>query len=189
LQFGPVLDDIDLDAGEHLICHWYNVPEVEGGTLTLFKYTCGTETFVSEVDCQIEEDGKTFDLSYWTGAWVLVDTEVTDGAGRIQWTGLPDGEYWFAEHDGEWCHIASDNLKEDGPGVIVPAGEETVVHIYNCDDEPGKPGDTPKEYPNTGVPPQPATPAAPQGRRRRRITPTTVRQGYLPAIPATRHRP
>ena len=72
LQFGPVLDDIDLDAGEHLVCHWYNVPDDEGGDLTLIKYTCSTEEFVSEVDCQIEEDGKTFDLSYWTGTWDLV---------------------------------------------------------------------------------------------------------------------
>jgi len=150
--------EIDIDAGEHLTCHWFNVPQEDGGKLTLIKYTCSTETFVSEVDCEIEEDGKTFDLSYWSGTWDLVDTDTTDGFGRIQWTGLADGEYWFGEHDGEWCHIASDDLYADGPWVIVLDGQETVVHVYNCDGTPGKPGDTPTKYPNTGIPPEAAAP-------------------------------
>jgi sortase (surface protein transpeptidase) len=161
LQIGNVLDGIDLDAGEHLICHWYNVPGGEGGDLTLIKYVCATETFVDEVDCEIYEDGATFDLSYWTGTWDLVDTATTDGVGRIQWTGLEPGEYWFEEHDGEWCHIASDLLYEDGPWVIVNEGQETVVHIYNCD--PDWDATTiPQKYPNTGAPPSDGTPGATQ---------------------------
>jgi hypothetical protein len=35
----------------------------------------------------------------------------------------------------------------------VPTDQETVVHVYNCTGEPGKPGDTPTKYPNTGVAP------------------------------------
>jgi hypothetical protein len=169
LQFGPVLDDIDLDAGEHLVCHWYNVPEEDGGSLTLFKYTCSTEDFVSEVDCQIEEGGVTFDLLAWDGdSWEVIDTTVTDGFGRIGWTGLAPGDYWLNEHDGDWCHLASEQLANDDASLAVEDAQESIVHVYNCDGTPGDPGDTPTKYPNTGVPPEPATPVSSPRRHTRR---------------------
>ena len=140
--------DIDLASGEHITCHWYNVPEDDGGTVTVIKYTCSTATFVSEVDCQIEEDGVTFDLL--DGSDAVIATATTDGVGRITWTGLASGDYWLAEHGGEWCRIlAAPSTSEDTFGVN--DGQETLVEVWNCGGEPGTPGDTPTKYPNTGV--------------------------------------
>ncbi len=155
LQLGNVLE-IDIDAGEHLTCHWYNVPETEGGTLTVIKYICTTEAFVSDVDCEIEEDGKTFGLLRWNvddGVWEVIDTEVTDGVGQITWIGLEAGDYGLDEQDGEWCHLTTLPVFGEGDYFYVYENEETIVSVYNCDGEPGKPGDTPEKYPNTGVPP------------------------------------
>lgn len=155
LQMGNVLE-IDLDAGEHLVCHWYNVPDTEGGKLTVIKYTCSTETYVSEVDCQIDEDGETFDLLHWNvgeGVWEVIDTAVTDGVGQIIWVELDAGDYGLEEHDGEWCHLTTNPVFGPGDFFSVVEGEETVVRVYNCGGEPGKPGDTPTKYPNTGLPP------------------------------------
>jgi len=155
LQMGNVLE-IDIDAGEHLTCRWYNVPEPDGGTIIVLKYTCTTETFVSEVDCEIEEDGKTFDLLHWNvddGVWEAIDTQVTDGVGLIAWTELEAGDYGLDEQDGEWCHLTTLPVFGEGDFFYVYENEETIVSVYNCDGEPGKPGDTPEKYPNTGVPP------------------------------------
>ncbi|MBA2469591.1 MAG: hypothetical protein H0V37_09325 [Chloroflexia bacterium] len=155
LQMGNVLE-IDLDAGEHLVCHWYNVPEPGGGTIIVTKYTCTTETFVSEVECEIEEDGQAFDLLHWNvgeGVWEVIDTEVTDGVGVIAWIELEAGDYGLDEHDGEWCHLTTLPVFGEGDSFYVYENEETIVSVYNCDGEPGKPGDTPEKYPNTGVPP------------------------------------
>lgn len=155
LQLGNVLE-IDIDAGEHLTCYWYNVLESDGGKIIVTKYTCTTETFVSEVDCEIEEDGKTFDLLHWNagnGVWEVIDTEVTDGVGQNTWVELDGGDYGLDEHDGERCHLTTNPVFGLGDFFSVFEGEETTVSVYNCDGEPGKPGDTPEKYPNTGVPP------------------------------------
>jgi hypothetical protein len=156
LSQGNVLDSIEVDGGEHLTCHWYNVPESDSGSLTVVKYTCSTEVFVSDVDCEIEEDGITFDLLHWnvgTGTWDVTDTDVTDGFGKIQWIDVEPGDYGLDEHDGEWCHLRSDSLSNDGTWLDVVDGEDTVVEVFNCTGEPGTPGDTPTKYPNTGVQP------------------------------------
>lgn len=155
LQIGNVLGGIDVDAGEHLVCDWYNVPEDEGGKLTLIKYICSTETFVSEVDCEIHEDGATFDLLFWNtddGVWEIIDTDTTDGAGRIVWPDLSAGDYHLDEHDGEWCHFTTTPVFGPGEVFSVFEGDETVVEIYNCDS--GWTTTTiPREYPNTGAGP------------------------------------
>jgi hypothetical protein len=154
LSQGNVLDSIEVDAGEHLTCHWYNVPESHGGSLTVIKYTCSTEVFVSEVDCEIAEHGITFDLLKWDGAtWQVLDTQVTGGFGKIQWIDVEPGDYGLDEHDGEWCHLQTTPVFGPGDFFSVFEGEDTVVEIYNCTGEPGTPGDTPTKYPNTGVPP------------------------------------
>jgi hypothetical protein len=157
LEIGNELDDIDLDAGEHLVCHWFNVPEPDGGSLIVIKYTCATETFISKVECEIEEDGVTFDLLYWnpgTGQWDVIDTEVTDGFGRITWLPLDAGDYSLEEQGGDWCHLETSPVFGPGDGFSITDGNETVVEVYNCDGTPGIPGETPTKYPNTGVPQQ-----------------------------------
>lgn len=155
LHMGSVLE-IEIDAGEHLTCHWYNVPETEGGSLTVIKYACATETFVSEVDCQIYEGGKTFDLLHWNvddGVWEVIDTGVTDGVGQIVWTGLGAGDYGLDEHGGVWCRLTTSPVFGPGEFFSVLENEETTVSVYNCDGRSGEPGDTPTKYPNTGTGP------------------------------------
>ncbi len=151
LSTDNVLEDIDLDTGEHLVCDWYNVPD-DGGRLKVIKHICATETFVSEVDCEIFEDGATFDLLWWDGAaWQAIDTGTTDGFGLITWTDLDSGEYWLDEHDGEWCHIVA-APEGDEDSFPVADGEDTVVNVYNCDPD-WTTTTIPEKYPNTGAPP------------------------------------
>ena len=148
---------IDVSAGESIVCHWYNVPEDLGGRLTVYKYTCSTMTFVSEVDCELIETGVGFDLVMWDGySWGKASEGITDGGGMLSWGDLAPGEYWLDEQPGDWCHLTSEQISDDGNWLNVYDGDETVVRVYNCSSTPGdqgKPGKTPAKYPNTGVPP------------------------------------
>jgi sortase (surface protein transpeptidase) len=153
LAAGDTLD-VTLHAGEVVTCHWFNVPEIPGAGMTVVKYLCAGESFEHEVDCEIYEDGVTFDLVVRDGdAWVNVATATTNDHGTIAWSGLEPGHYWLSEHDGEWCHIASAHLSEDSTGIAIEESDEAVVKVYNCGAEPGKPGETPTKFPDTGVPP------------------------------------
>lgn len=152
---GNVLGGIDIHAGEHLTCDWYNVPETEGGKLTVIKYICSTEIFVSELECEIYEDGATFDLLFWNtddGIWEVVDTQTTDGSGMIVWPELPAGDYQLDEHDGAWCHFTTTPVFGPGEVFSVFEGDETIVEVFNCDS--GWTTTTiPEKYPNTGAEP------------------------------------
>jgi hypothetical protein len=164
LAMGNVLDGIDLDAGEHLTCHWFNVPATTGGDLTVVKYICASETFVDEVDCEIYEDGATFDLQRWDtveGSWQVVDTATTDGVGAIGWVDLTPGDYRLDEHDGVWCHLTTSPVFGPGDGFSVLDGEETDVTVYNCDPGWTTTGEIPSKYPNTGSPPDGPMPLGP----------------------------
>jgi hypothetical protein len=146
---------IAIGADESITCHWYNVPYDPDGKLTVIKYTCATLVYVSEVDCEVYEGGQGFDLAWWNGdAWEIVAEGTTSGAGSYTWNDLDAGEYWLDERDREWCSMRSEQLSGDGNWLNVYEGEETVVRIYNCTGEPGKPGPTPIKYPSTGVPPR-----------------------------------
>jgi hypothetical protein len=154
LSMGDTLD-INVGAGESIECYWYNVPgyDPDYGRITVYKYECSTKTYVSDVDCEVYEDGQGFDLVQWDGdSWEYVDTKTTDGAGKAMWINVESGEYWLDEHDGDRCHIASEQMSDDGNWINVYDNQETVVRVYNCSDTPGKPGKTPTKYPNTGVP-------------------------------------
>jgi hypothetical protein len=151
LQTGNVLE-IDIASGEHLVCHWFNVPETEGGDLVVVKYACTTEVYESEVDCEVYEGGQDFDLLLLdTGEWAIVDSATTDGVGRITWTGLEPGTYHVAEADREPCHIEASVPEEDDGGYALEGGEELLIEVYNCGYEPG--ADIPTKYPNTGTAP------------------------------------
>ena len=142
---------LTLAAGDHVSCHWFNVPTADSATLVIHKYTCSTLIFVAEVDCQVEEDGATFDLLAWDGdAWEVVATMTTDDYGRATFSDLDLADYKVQEHGGPWCQMVSDGLGADGVLSVAPKAA-TVVHVYNCDGTPGKPGKTPTKYPNTGV--------------------------------------
>ena len=152
LTTGDTLN-LAVGAGEDIACYWYNVPADPSGTLTVIKFECSTPTFVSEVDCEIYEGGQGFDLAQWDGdTWQVIATGTTDAWGRYAWTELDTGQYWVAEQEREWCQMTSEQLSADGNWLDVTVGQETMVKVYNCTGEPGKPGKTPAKYPNTGVP-------------------------------------
>ncbi len=150
LRYDDPQMSVFLEVGDHVTCHWFNVPEPDGGTVVLTKYICATEVFVSEVECQIEEGGVTFDLLDQNGT--VIATATTDAVGRITWTGLAPGDYWVAEHGATWCRIQA-SPSEGGDSFGVNAGMESVVNVWNCGAEPGNPGETPTTFPNTGVGP------------------------------------
>jgi hypothetical protein len=135
------------------VCDWFNFPAEDTASLTVHKYICSTKTFVSDVDCEVHESGATFDLLVREGElWDYAGTVATDGYGTATFGPVEPGQYWLDEHDGDWCHIASEDLSGDGESIEVEAGGETVIMIYNCAGIPGKPGEIPTSFPNTGVP-------------------------------------
>jgi sortase (surface protein transpeptidase) len=157
LSMGDTLA-IDVHAGDKIVCHWFNVPgyDPDYGRMTVEKYVCSTPSYVSEVDCEIYEDGATFDLVVWNGSdWVDVDTKTTDGAGKITWINLEPGRYWLDEHDHQWCAISSAQLDADEEYLQVSENQETVVKVYNCQIDSSTKGKQPTKYPNTGVGPSP----------------------------------
>jgi hypothetical protein len=59
---------------------------------------CTTETFVSDIECEIEPDEAGFDLLHWNGDdWQDMASGTTDGSGILRFTGLDAGEYWLDE--------------------------------------------------------------------------------------------
>src|SRR5665811_619188 len=158
---------VEVGAGESIVCHWYNVPEYEQGRLTVVKYQCSTMTWVSDVDCQIYEDGQTFDLVFWNGeSWEHHSTQSTDGEGQTTFVDLTPGEYWLDEQDRDWCRLTSEQISDNGNWLNVEGGQETVVLVSNCGSDPaseGKVGDIPAKYPNTGVGPDDVSPISPLG--------------------------
>jgi hypothetical protein len=162
LSIGASLE-LTIAAGDAIICQWFNVPETdpELGHLTVIKYVCSGPTYVSDVDCEIHENGVTFDLLTWNGSgWNLADTRTTNGSGTINWNNLAAGSYVLDEYGSEPCHATS-TFQDGSDHILVTPGEETVVKVYNCTD----PGETPVtgkpsvKYPNTGMAPTSMTPA------------------------------
>jgi LPXTG-site transpeptidase (sortase) family protein len=152
LSTGPSLD-IPLQSGDHIVCSWYNVPAPEGGTVTVIKYACVGEVFVSVDDCQIFEDGQGFALSHFNGStWEEVAFGTTNAQGVLSFTGLAEGLYQVDEIDGTWCHAVADSTNADGY-LVVGIGQETTLQVYNCGVKLLKV--PPTTYPNTGAGAQP----------------------------------
>jgi uncharacterized surface anchored protein len=105
---------------ETITCDWYNVPTSPHGQVTVIKYNCTTETFVSEVDCEIYEHGQGFELSWRDGAsWVFQADGTTDASGVLTFTDLQPGTWQLDEEDASWCAISSDDLSRDGSSLHV----------------------------------------------------------------------
>lgn len=163
LAVGNVLN-LTLGSGDQIVCNWYNVPEAapDTGALTIHKYICSTTTFVSDIQCETYEQGKTFEVT--GGGTALNGT--TNAHGIVTWTGVAAGAYTISEVDGQPCAIGAshpdansnpiDAVNADGT-VSVVNGAETVVSVYNCSSQPnpgGKlpnSGKLPTKYPNTGA--------------------------------------
>jgi rRNA maturation protein Nop10 len=159
LQFDSELN-VKLVAGDHIYCYWYNVPDRDYGWITVYKYWCSTKTYKSDIDCQVYEDGVTFELYTYPGD-DKVDEKTTSEYGELTFGNLDTGEYTMTEKGYKWCAIDISS-KGDNDSIQVTSGQETVVKVYNCDlpEDPGDPetpkkpkGKVPTKYPNTGVEP------------------------------------
>ncbi|CAN5745850.1 hypothetical protein BH23CHL3_BH23CHL3_06970 [soil metagenome] len=155
LSVGPTLA-MSIAGGDEIVCDWMNVPayDPDFGWMTVYKYICWTPSYVSDVDCEVFEDGKAFDLEIWNGAnWVGVVSGTTNAAGQLTWINLDAGTYRLTEDNGTPCRIESNMLDGDG-NLVVQQNAGTIVKVYNCSTTPPVPGGKmPTKYPNTGVEP------------------------------------
>ncbi len=141
-----------VESGDDIVCHWYNVPKAEHSTITVVKYACSTETFVSADYCQLYEGGAGFDLSkrHSNGSeWGHVERGYTNANGALVFGGLQNGTYQIDEIDGHWCYATADRTDEQG--YLIVENHDVTVWVYNCGIELPKP--KPHEYPNTGAGP------------------------------------
>jgi sortase (surface protein transpeptidase) len=112
-----------------------------------------TPTYVSDVDCEIYEQGQAFELQVWNGsAWTGAGTGTTNGAGQFTWINLDPGTYHLNEPGKTPCR--TDASKADAQGnPVVDANAGTTVKVYNCGVAPTAGTKMPTKYPNTGVEP------------------------------------
>jgi sortase (surface protein transpeptidase) len=164
LSFGPTLP-IKVSGGDKIVCDWYNVPawDPQYGWMTVTKYSCTTPQYTSDVDCEVFEGGKGFELRAWNGtSWASAATGTTNGAGQLTWINLTPGTYKVVEQGGTPCRI--DATPKDGQGnPTVQANAGTTVKVYNCGVTPPAGGKMPTKYPNTGVDPSGASRDLPAG--------------------------
>jgi LPXTG-site transpeptidase (sortase) family protein len=149
-----------VESGDEIVCHWYNVPKAEHSTITVVKYACSTETFVSSDYCQLYESGAGFELSQRSGdanSWSFVSSGQTNANGTLTFDGLQDGIYQVDEIESSWCYATADYT--DAQGYLVVENNDVTVWVYNCGITLPKP--KPVEYPNTGSAPSAPTAAGP----------------------------
>ena len=150
----------NLDQGDVLTCHLFNVPDDltdSTGAIKVTKYVCDLPgnkrpaNFDWFGNCSVETGGIKFTLSVLqNGKFVPKSAALTNQDGIINFGNLKPGTYQLKEVGADWCHAESDNVNSEG-NVIVRAGNRTSVWIFNC--EPTK------NPPNTGA----GTTAPPQG--------------------------
>ncbi len=150
LSVGPVFA-VTVAEGDQIVCNWFNVYPPDDGSVTVHKYLCSTPVFVSEIDCETYEFGVAFELIRSVDD-ASYGVTVTDATGTATWWPVEPGVVQLVELEGEACHI--EMSQDDGNGnPMVDMGEQTVIDVYNCSDDPSTPGGKiPQEYPNTGVP-------------------------------------
>jgi LPXTG-site transpeptidase (sortase) family protein len=152
LQLGNVLELHPTD-GDNITCNWFNIPESDFGSMTVYKYVCDGEAFTSETDCELYEGGVEVRLTVKdpvTENWTELYVATTDEYGRVSWTELPAGSYGVEEIDREPCYIDISAYDED-KNIAVQDGEETIVKLYNCGWEDHEPNKDPVTWPNTGA--------------------------------------
>jgi hypothetical protein len=155
IQSYPLTESTELPVeivdADHIVCNWYNVPHSSEGQVTVTTFWCTTDTYVTEVDCQVYEGGIRFELR--DGGGSAIASGMTTEYGTLNLNGLAPGTYQLGEIGYDWCHIDTGGKGDDG-AVAVSSGEETTVNVYNCAiDPPPNGGKLPTKYPNTGVDP------------------------------------
>jgi hypothetical protein len=132
---------------ENITCHWYNVPNLHGGTVVITKYWCDGNVY-SIYACDIYEQGATFSIS-----GPATGLQVTTGANGMASVDLDAGSYEIDEVGSTWCHAEASNVDNKGR-IVVDDGETTYVTVFNCgprETPKGKPN--PGKFPNTGIGP------------------------------------
>lgn len=156
LSVGPTLP-MRIVGGDRIRCDWYNVPAPQLGWLTVTKYTCSTQKYVTDIDCEIFEGGKAFELQMWNGTmWTKVASGTTNVAGQVTWSNLAPGTYRAVEQGGTACKVIATPADAQG-NAVVNAKAGTMVKVYNCGITPSPESKMPTKYPNTGVDPSAST--------------------------------
>jgi hypothetical protein len=143
--------DVDLQQGEHLTCHWYNVPVRHGGTIVITKYWCDGAVY-NTYACDLYEQGASFRIAdQWSSF------KVTTGQDGTVSADVDAGSYSIDELGGTWCHAEANNVDQYG-NIMVYDDQVTYVTIFNCGPRETPKTPTPKgpKFPNTGVGPQAA---------------------------------
>ncbi len=140
---------IHLDEGQNIVCHWFNVPVPEWGSVTVIKYACDSLHFIAPHYCEIYEEGAQFELLQWSGgSSTVAESGTTSSAGTLTWNALDAGFYELEEIGRTWCYAETDRPAADGT-LLVEKGESTTVWVYNCDVTATT--KSPVTYPNTGA--------------------------------------
>jgi hypothetical protein len=136
--------DLDVHAGDDIVCLWFNAPGYSGGELVVIKYWCDGNIY-DIAHCDLYGGGADFELDAAYGGY---STQFTTGADGTAHLGLDAGQYALSELGRDWCRAESDQVDGDGY-VVVTDGETSYVTVFNCG--PGKKKNPPvKRFPNTG---------------------------------------
>jgi hypothetical protein len=157
---GPIID-LDLGAGERIVCSWFNVPDdltAATGTIVVHKYACALNSaqaapagFDWYRECGPQGAGVRFSLALLDGDQTTdLGSAATTDDGLVRFNRLDPGVYKLEEIGATWCRAESDSVDARG-NVVVRAGQRANVWIFNCLGT--------KNPPNTGAGPLAAGPA------------------------------
>lgn len=129
--------NIQIPAGEDVVCDWYNVPPAKplpgaSGSITVYKYLCqgrDDTNYDWEDDCGNYGAGASFELKRISNGAIVEGT--TPSSGKLVFANLANGAYALDETSGDWCHAEADHVDASG-NVLVVEGGNTDVFIYNC---------------------------------------------------------
>jgi hypothetical protein len=123
---------INLQAGEQLACHWYDVPSktaqtTAGGTaITITAFSCPGQS-VNLAQCTPAASGVSFTLMPSGGG--AATTMATDDSGVATGT-LPPGTYTLTEAGSSPCLVDSSAFNQNGDLNV--ADQPIAVKVYDC---------------------------------------------------------
>jgi hypothetical protein len=141
----------NLDSGQALTCHFFQVPEdlsATTGGILVQKFDCPVEKAPKGYDfkseCERSDAQNQFALNIWNLEMQRFEDFTTGQAnpdGILRFTKLQPGTYELKEVGTTWCFAQSNSVDAKG-NLIVKPNALVEVYIYNCVGT--------KEPPNTG---------------------------------------